>query len=146
MKKKNWMLFTLFILSCLFLAMPAFSNATTFAPPTYTWKFILPSDALYDYCTVVFHADGNNLKSNEIRVNKGASGTWSSVKPLSYIIGWCGAPGYALVPRSCSGTDSKGGTGSIVGAKCAASVTVKVCPKAAYPNPYNSLSFGFCTE
>ena len=142
MKKKNLSLFPLVVLFALIVATPAFSATP---PSSHQWTFTLPTDAPYEICTIEFFADGRNAGSGQLQVSRGSSVHWSSVKPLSYVIGWCGAAGYALTPRTCSGTDSTNGS-TLSAAACETNVTLKICPKNANANPYNSLSYGFCPE
>lgn len=141
MKSFHFVSCLLVALAIQFLALPAFC----FTPPLkHEWRVSLPSNMPYDICTVVFYADNGNVKSGQMTVSRGNNVRWSSVKPLSNVIGWCGAAGYALQPRTCTGIDSA--NGNVSHASCGYDISVKVCPKKANANQYNSLSYGFCQD
>jgi len=83
----------------------------------------------------VFHADKNNQNSGRLNVTRGgAQVSWQSLKPLSYVIGWCGAAGYALQPRTCAGVDSPNGNVN-TNVACDTNVSLKVCPKKTNAKP-----------
>jgi len=144
MKRNVLILRTLLALSCLCLALPALSGAATHN----TWRFILPSDAPYDSCTVVFRVKTDSTSDDyqkAFTVAKGNSASWESAKPLSYVFGWCGDGAWRMLPRTCSGTDTNNGS-TLTSASCNGNVTVRFCAKRPNPNPTYSLDYGFCSE
>ncbi len=91
------------VLIALFLIAPL-----ALASQTYTWQFRMPSDAAYDNCTITFYADGYAILSNEKRVDRGNTISWSSTKPLSMIFGYCDGA-YFLNGQYCKGQNVKSG-------------------------------------